>query len=73
MSATANGGSFAGRIAFITGAGSGIGRATFESFGRLDAAFNNAAIEQPVKAAADITENEWERSSRSTCAASSSA
>src|SRR4051794_27250975 len=33
---------------------------TIEAFGRLDFAFN-AGIEQPVTAAADITEAEWDR------------
>ncbi|MFF5515804.1 hypothetical protein [Streptomyces coeruleorubidus] len=27
---------------------------TIQAFGRLDAAFDNAAVEQPVKSAADI-------------------
>jgi NAD(P)-dependent dehydrogenase (short-subunit alcohol dehydrogenase family) len=107
---------FTGKVAFVTGAGSGIGRATavrlaeegadvavvgldadensetvrriealgaralnitcdvtdsdavkralqntVEEFGGLDIAFNNAGIEQPVAAAADITEPEWDR------------
>ena len=107
---------FSGTVAFVTGAGSGIGRATavrlaeegadvavvgldvdenretvrqiealgaralgitcnvidgdavqralqntVEEFGGLDIAFNNAGIEQPVAAAADITETEWDR------------
>lgn len=34
---------------------------TAEEFGRLDFAFNNAGIEQPVKALADIGEDEWDR------------
>ena len=34
---------------------------TIETFGRLDAAFNNAGIEQAKKATADITEEEWDR------------
>lgn len=109
-------GSFTGKVAFVTGAGSGIGRAaalafaregakvvvadlseqnsqetvrliealggralavrcdvtraedvkaaldrTIETFGRLDAAFNNAGSEQPVTATADLTEEEWDR------------
>src|SRR5215213_8444142 len=109
-------GSFAGKVAFVTGAASGIGRAaalafaragasvvaadlseqanqetarmieqqggralavrcdvsraadvkaaldkTIETFGRLDFAFNNAGVEQPIMAAADITEGEWDR------------
>ena len=109
-------GSFAGKVAFVTGAGSGIGRAaalafaregakvvvadisernsqetvrliealggrafavrcdvtraedvkaaldqTITTFGRLDAAFNNAGSEQAVMATADLTEEEWDR------------
>jgi NAD(P)-dependent dehydrogenase (short-subunit alcohol dehydrogenase family) len=34
---------------------------TVETFGRLDFAFNNAGAEQPVTAAADLTEAEWDR------------
>ncbi|MEU9829439.1 SDR family oxidoreductase [Micromonospora chersina] len=34
---------------------------TVETFGRLDAAFNNAGVEQPVTPTADITEDDWER------------
>jgi NAD(P)-dependent dehydrogenase (short-subunit alcohol dehydrogenase family) len=107
---------FAGKVAFVTGAASGIGRATalafaragasvvvadvaveeneqtarlieassgrvlavrcdvtrpedvkaaldeaIGTFGRLDLAFNNAGVEQPVKALADVTEQEWSR------------
>jgi NAD(P)-dependent dehydrogenase (short-subunit alcohol dehydrogenase family) len=114
--ATNEDGSYAGKVAFVTGAGSGIGRATalafaregasvvvsdiseqnvgdtarqieelggralavtcdvtrtedvkaaldetIESFGRLDVAFNNAGVEQATAAAADITEEEWDR------------
>jgi len=109
-------GSFIGKVAFVTGAASGIGRATalafaragasvviadvseqgiqetmrlieelggralaircdvtraedvkaaldktMATFGRLDAAFNNAGVEQATKAMADITEEEWDR------------
>src|SRR5918993_2258631 len=32
-----------------------------EAFGRLDFAFNNAGVEQPITAAADLTEEEWDR------------
>ena len=34
---------------------------TIETFGGLDVAFNNAGIEQPTAATADITEEEWDR------------
>ncbi|MEV0810718.1 SDR family oxidoreductase [Micromonospora sp. NPDC050200] len=34
---------------------------TVETFGRLDVAFNNAGVEQPVTPTADITEHEWDR------------
>src|SRR5437667_12625914 len=109
-------GSFTGRVAFVTGAANGIGRATalafaregavvvvadvsehgnqettrmieelggralavrcdvsraeevkaaldggFKEFGRLDFAFNNAGVEQPISSAAEITEEEWNR------------
>ncbi|MDQ4129252.1 MAG: SDR family NAD(P)-dependent oxidoreductase, partial [Actinomycetota bacterium] len=108
--------SYAGKVAFVTGAGTGIGRATalafaregasvvvsdvserdnretarmieesggralavgcdvtrtedvkaaldqtIETFGRLDVAFNNAGVEQEKKAAAELTEEEWDR------------
>jgi NAD(P)-dependent dehydrogenase (short-subunit alcohol dehydrogenase family) len=36
-------------------------QAAVERFGRLDIAFNNAGIEQPVKPAADISDDEWDR------------
>jgi NAD(P)-dependent dehydrogenase (short-subunit alcohol dehydrogenase family) len=107
---------FAGKVAFITGATSGIGRATaiafaqegasvvvadisedgiqetarlieelgsralavtcdvrkaddvkaavdqaVAAFGHLDVAFNNAGVEQPYGAIADVTEDEWDR------------
>ena len=109
-------GSFAGKVAFVTGAANGIGRAAalafaregasvvvadvseqgnqetarmieeaggralavrcdvsraedvkaaldqaVETFGRLDFAFNNAGVEQPIMATADLTEKEWDR------------
>lgn len=109
-------GSFVGKVAFVTGAANGIGRATalafaregasvvvadvsaqanqetarlieaaggraltvrcdvtraedvkaaldktIETFGRLDAAFNNAGVEQATAALADIREEEWDR------------
>src|SRR5215203_6069523 len=115
MAANQNG-SYAGKVAFVTGAGGGIGRAaalefaregasvvvsdiaelsvretarqieelgghalavgcdvtrsedvkaaldqTLETFGRLDAAFNNAGVEQEKKAAAELAEEEWDR------------
>src|SRR3989442_6202078 len=34
---------------------------TIETFGRLEAAFNNADVEQAPAALADITEQEWDR------------
>jgi NAD(P)-dependent dehydrogenase (short-subunit alcohol dehydrogenase family) len=34
---------------------------TFETFGRLDFAFNNAGIEQPVKPIVEVTDEEWDR------------
>jgi NAD(P)-dependent dehydrogenase (short-subunit alcohol dehydrogenase family) len=107
---------FAGKVAFVTGATSGIGRATaiafaqegasvvvadisaegvretarliedagnravavkcdvtkadevkaaldqaIRSFGRIDVAFNNAGVEQPITATADIADTEWDR------------
>ena len=116
MIVEAENGSLKGRVAFVTGAASGIGRATaiafaragadvavadvavsenadtaraveshgvrslavrcdvtssgdveaalqstLEEFGRLDAAFNNAGIEQEPKLAAETTEEEWDR------------
>src|SRR5205823_6077876 len=109
-------GSFTGRVAFVTGAANGIGRAAalafaregasvvfadisehgnhettrmieelggralavrcdvsraeevkaaldggLKEFGRLDFAFNNAGVEQPITSAAEITEEEWDR------------
>src|SRR4051812_21556305 len=115
MTANQNG-SYAGKVAFVTGAANGIGRAaalafarkgasvvvadvsdegnretarlveqaggralavrcdvsqeddvkaalgkTIGAFGRLDVAFNNAGIEQPITAAADLTEKQWHR------------
>lgn len=109
-------GGFAGKVAFVTGAANGIGRAaalafaregasvvaadvseqgiqetarmieraggralavrcdvsreedvkaaldrTVEAFGRLDVAFNNAGVEQPITPAADLTPKEWDR------------
>jgi len=36
-------------------------RAGVERFGRLDIAFNNAGIEQPIKPAHEITDEEWDR------------
>jgi NAD(P)-dependent dehydrogenase (short-subunit alcohol dehydrogenase family) len=36
-------------------------QSTLEAFGRLDAAFNNAGIEQEPKLAAETTEEEWDR------------
>jgi NAD(P)-dependent dehydrogenase (short-subunit alcohol dehydrogenase family) len=35
--------------------------AAVERFGRLDIAFNNAGIEQPIKPAAEISDDEWDR------------
>ena len=34
---------------------------TIEAFGRLDFAFNNAGVEQTLKPAAELTEEEWDR------------
>ena len=34
---------------------------TIETFGRLDFAFNNAGVEQPITPAADLTEEQWDR------------
>jgi NAD(P)-dependent dehydrogenase (short-subunit alcohol dehydrogenase family) len=116
MATPTTNGRFAGKVAFVTGAGSGIGRTTalafardgasvvaadvaeahvqetarqiegegghalaircdvtraeevraalertIETFGRLDVAFNNAGVEQPLTPAADLTEAEWDR------------
>jgi NAD(P)-dependent dehydrogenase (short-subunit alcohol dehydrogenase family) len=35
--------------------------AAVERFGRLDIAFNNAGIEQPIKPAAEFSDDEWDR------------
>jgi len=32
-----------------------------ETFGRLDIAFNNAGVEQPIRALADLTVEDWDR------------
>src|SRR5918994_992204 len=58
------------RVAFITGAGSGIGRATAELFasegaavdtwGRLDVLYNNAGVDSRGSVA-DATEDDWDR------------
>jgi NAD(P)-dependent dehydrogenase (short-subunit alcohol dehydrogenase family) len=116
MAATNEDGSFTGKVAFVTGAANGIGRAAalafarrgasvavadvaaqanqetagiieklggralavrcdvtrtedvkaaldkaVEAFGRLDFAFNNAGVEQPIMATADLTEDGWDR------------
>ena len=116
VTTTNTNGSFAGKVVLVTGAASGIGRATalafaregagvmladvseqrnqetarmiedlggralavrcdvtraedvkaaldkaVETFGRLDFAFNNAGVEQPLMPAADLTEEEWDR------------
>ena len=34
---------------------------TVDAFGRLDFAFNNAGIEQPVKPIVEVSEDEWDR------------
>jgi len=36
-------------------------QAAMERFGRLDIAFNNAGIEQPIKPAGEISNDEWDR------------
>jgi NAD(P)-dependent dehydrogenase (short-subunit alcohol dehydrogenase family) len=114
--ATNQHGQFAGKVAFVTGAANGIGRAaalafaregasvavadvsengnqqtarmieelggralavacnvtraedvrraldrTVQAFGRLDFAFNNAGVEQPITATADLSEEAWDR------------
>jgi NAD(P)-dependent dehydrogenase (short-subunit alcohol dehydrogenase family) len=116
MALSTDHGSFAGKVAFVTGAASGIGRATaaafasagasvavadvseqgnqetarliedqggralavrcdvtsgqdvkaaldhvVDAFGRLDIAFNNAGVEQPVGPAAEVSEEQWDR------------
>ena len=34
---------------------------TVETFGRLDFAFNNAGVEQPITPTAELTEEQWDR------------
>jgi NAD(P)-dependent dehydrogenase (short-subunit alcohol dehydrogenase family) len=46
---------------------------TIGTFGRLDLAFNNAGVEQPVKALADVKSRNGAASSTSACAACSCA
>ncbi|MEA2130778.1 MAG: hypothetical protein QOJ85_3669, partial [Solirubrobacteraceae bacterium] len=36
-------------------------QAAVERFGRVDVAFNNAGIEQPIKPAHEISQDEWDR------------
>src|SRR6266403_1467809 len=65
--------SFENKVALVTGAGSGMGLATAKAdaaamvqqtvstFGRLDAAFNNAGIQVPPSDAADETAENFDR------------
>jgi NAD(P)-dependent dehydrogenase (short-subunit alcohol dehydrogenase family) len=50
---------FDGKVAFVTGATSGIGRATALAFAFAGA--NNAGIEQAIKPAHEVTDDEWDR------------
>ncbi|WP_242612412.1 hypothetical protein [Corticibacter populi] len=64
---------YTGKVAFVTGAGTGIGRATAIAFakagaavtktvatlGRFDAAFNNAGVGHGAIALADISSAEY--------------
>jgi NAD(P)-dependent dehydrogenase (short-subunit alcohol dehydrogenase family) len=50
-----------GKVALVTGASDGIGRATAEAFGRLDYAVNNAGVEGKWAGIADLGETEWDQ------------